>query len=115
MRWPVLLPPQRHRAVPWGGYEVVLAFIAYQFFWQSFFLWLLTQVHFYGWLYGSDFLLRDPALPGQGLSPADQSRQFFWACAFAFPFQLASIPLLLRRTSGARLYQLGLTTHRLGT
>lgn len=41
-------------------------------------------------------------------------RTMLWAASLAFPVQVASILLVLTGTSGARLEQLGLTTHRLG-
>ena len=91
-----LLPPQRHRAVPWTGGEVCL----------------VALIHF--------ILLGIPAffvvLP-PGVAPADWSpeqrvdvlRQTAWMSAALAPVELAAILLLLQVVSGTRPYQLGLT------
>jgi membrane protease YdiL (CAAX protease family) len=98
-----LLAPQRRRAVPWSGLQVVLAFALY-LFWPAVVGDLVSQ-----------------------LAELDEAPDFVWwlledqnrgarqavALTLAFPFQLATILFVLWRLSGTRPYQLGLTTHRL--
>jgi membrane protease YdiL (CAAX protease family) len=107
-----LLPPQRRRAVPWSGGEVIVAWIVYYVaitITYSVFSspGILTHV------YGPEF----PSLL-KGDSPAAESarnRVAVWATVAAFPLQLFGIFYVLRTVSGTRLYQLGWTTHRPGT
>src|SRR5262245_8820790 len=87
-----ILPPQRRRAVPWGGLEVLLALLISQFLWP----WLLTDllgvVNFFRRVYGPEF--------GAGLVAGQQdandvSRAGLWLKDFALPLNLVSLPLLL--------------------
>jgi membrane protease YdiL (CAAX protease family) len=107
------LPPQRHLAVPWGGLQVgAVAFLGYLFP-LLVVPELLTRSGFFSWYYGPGF-----ALP---TGPADTdldhrlalARQGLWVEAFAFPYQLSMMLFLWLRAGGTRLYQLGLTGHRL--
>jgi membrane protease YdiL (CAAX protease family) len=85
-RW--LLPPQRHRAVPWSGFEVLVALLLV--LGQ---LWTVLIT----WVYGLKLA---------------QMRPMLWVQNLAFPLTAGSIILLVRVLSGTRPYQLGLTTHR---
>jgi membrane protease YdiL (CAAX protease family) len=108
-----LLPPRRRYAVPWGLLEVLASFVLW-FLWTAPFLILLTMTPLGQWLYGPEVIAK--ALQPDG-STADRFatvRLGLLATALAFPFQLLSIPFLLRLASETRPYQLGLTTHRLG-
>jgi membrane protease YdiL (CAAX protease family) len=78
-----LLPPQRHRAVPWSFLHIALVVFVGE-------LWREACA-----------ALFDP--PGKNLK----------ATLAAWPLQVASIIFLLRQYAGARLYQLGLSAHRL--
>jgi membrane protease YdiL (CAAX protease family) len=95
--WPSagrLLPPRRLRAVPWGGGEVVLAFVTYM-------LWPLAWLRL--------------ILAAHGLGPADTipSVDLAEAQVLALPWQVGTILFLVWRLSGTRPYQLGLSTRRL--
>jgi membrane protease YdiL (CAAX protease family) len=78
-----LLPPQRHRAVPWNFLHVALVVFVFE-------LW--------GEVCAAVF---EP--PWKDLKVS----------LTAWSFRVASIVLLLRQYAGARLYQLGLSLHRL--
>jgi membrane protease YdiL (CAAX protease family) len=100
-----LLPPQRERAVPWGGFEVGLIVFLVFLLWPGIILEALNGVGFFAWIYGPGFE-----------APADAAarelanvRRLLWVVAVAFPFQTATIPVVLHFTSGTRPYQLGLT------
>jgi membrane protease YdiL (CAAX protease family) len=84
-----LLPPQRHRAVPWGGAEVFFVGSLALLFIPATVAALLAEL---GW--GSSARLAAPV--------------------FAAPLQVAALVGLTRLSSGALPYQLGLTAHRLG-
>ncbi len=100
LRWRVpaargrLFPPQRHRAVPWGFGEIVMV-VAASYFWVG-----LALV-----LFGLD-------KPEQFPKPVREER-VLWAQVLAAPLQILSVVLLLQKHADARLYQLGITTHRL--
>src|SRR5262249_15298828 len=85
-----LLPPQRCRAVPWSGYEI-LAAVLIMVLWPLLILQMLSA-------------------PG-GAHPADPLLTS-WAILIAFPLEVATILALFWRASGTRPYQLGLTGHR---
>jgi membrane protease YdiL (CAAX protease family) len=92
-----LLPPQRQRAVPWGGLDVAATlFLGYLF---------PVAVLYY--------LLFDPARPRGANSEVELARKSVWLGAIAFPFQLALMLFLWLRADGSRLYQLGLSGHYL--
>jgi membrane protease YdiL (CAAX protease family) len=92
-RW--LLPPQRHRAVPWHGIDVLFAFVV-QTFLRDLVLAALRHSGFFQMIYGHDLPLRDP-------------HAAVWAAALAMPLQLLLILAELRRLRGVKLYQVGLT------
>src|SRR5258708_25931614 len=96
-RW--LVPPQRHRAVPWSGAEVIVGLLFVLLFWPAFADEMLTRMSFFTWLYGpvSDEFLA--------------VRRKLWIGFLTFPVSVLAIPLLFRFSSGTRPYQLGLTTH----
>ena len=111
-RW--LLPPQRLRAVPWGGAEILGLFALLELFWPAVAIELLQSVHFFGWFYGPTFpdLLKESADPNAQVIA--RVRVGIWAHTVALPFMAVTGPLLLALCSGTQLYQLGLHTHRLG-
>jgi membrane protease YdiL (CAAX protease family) len=82
-----LFGPQRLRAVPWRGADILLIIFLTQFF-------IPAAVQ--------SALPRDyPVNP--------------WNPVLSFPFQVAAILFVLMAGSGTRLFQLGLTAHRLAT
>lgn len=107
-----LFPLQRHRAVPWGFVEIMMAI----------YLWLaipaaihdfLGQSQFYTWLYGTPS--RDAALDNSdSAKKLDTARHALWSSALAFPLQLSMCIFVVRMMSHAEPYQMGLTAHRLG-
>jgi membrane protease YdiL (CAAX protease family) len=119
-----LLPPQRHRAVPWGGLQVAAAvFLGYLFPLIAVSL-LLTKSGFFSWYYGPESsLASDEQGPGTVKKSSTEStaadtdrklalvRESLWAEAFAFPYQLVTILLLWLQGDITGLYQLGLSGH----
>jgi membrane protease YdiL (CAAX protease family) len=95
-----LFPPRRRRFIPWGGYEVGLVFFVTLLLVPALVTQILNTGGFFYYLYGPDF----------GATPAAADRRILWVSAFAFPFQVGGILIILRGLTGARLYQLGLTT-----
>lgn len=97
-----LFPPQRQRAVPWGGVEVLGAFLIGQLlplvFWSIF-----EKTGLLDWLYFGE-------RPSEEVS---RLRRGLWAFVAAMPLQIVATVLLLRVLSDSRPYQLGLTDHRL--
>jgi membrane protease YdiL (CAAX protease family) len=106
-----LLPPQRRRAVPWGGLEVLLAFLVTQFLWPTVLSDLLGAVGFFRRVYGPEF---GTALVSGAMSPNDRLRMTLWQSDLALPLTVTSLTALLWVLSGTRPYQLGLTANRLG-
>jgi membrane protease YdiL (CAAX protease family) len=109
-----LLPPQRRRAVPWSGFEVLFGLLlAIVQFWPFVLHEILTDLHFFAWLYGEDFVaaLRstDPAVHQPAVT-----RQALWLNDLAFPLTALTIVVFFRAASDTRPYQLGLTCHRAG-
>jgi len=109
-----LFGPQRRRAVPWGGLEVLAIVLLTQFVWNSLVFDLLLKSHALEKVYGTGFTeeyFQNRHEEEPGLSAV---RVSLWVAVSAFPLNLATlvlIPVLARR---ARLYQLGLTSDRLG-
>jgi membrane protease YdiL (CAAX protease family) len=95
-RW--LLPAQRHRAVPWSGFEVLFALLLV-IGWPLLVYQLLVRLGLFTWVYG---LQTAPI------------RQILWVQDLACPLTAVSIIVLVRVLSDTRPYQLGLTTHRAG-
>jgi membrane protease YdiL (CAAX protease family) len=126
--WPV--------PVTWTAGEVVLALLAWVFFWPPVTRTALQAAGFFSAYYGpaaaalidadQDVRLGQEAglglFAGPGgadafLTTARQrlnGRAFLWVLAAGFPFQLVTIPLLLYALGGTRPWQLGLTNRRLG-
>jgi membrane protease YdiL (CAAX protease family) len=112
-----LLPPQRWRAVPWTGLQVLFVSLVVLLFWPVYLDSVLSRVGFFEWVYGPGF----PAgPPGADATPVEQAawdmarhQHGAWAAAVAWPLQVATIVVVLHWLSGARSFQFGLTTHRL--
>jgi membrane protease YdiL (CAAX protease family) len=100
----IVLPPQRRRAVPWSGPEVLLVLIVSQFFWPWSLAAFLGAVGFFQRVYGPEFVA--------GANPADLSRAGLWLKTFSLPLNLVGLPALLYVLSDTRPYQLGLTANR---
>jgi membrane protease YdiL (CAAX protease family) len=92
-----LLPPPRRRAVPWGFPDVYVALCAFLLYIPLVGL-LLQDLPILTLLHG-------------GQKPAREIG-FLWSAALSLPFTVGTILLAMRRLSGTRPYQLGLTTHR---
>ena len=105
-----LLPPQRVRATPWSGAEVLLALLLFRLFWPAVGLVIVEKTELLRWIYGDSLA---PVAGDDASQKLTLLRQNFWAATLSFPFALASVLLLFRWLSGTRLYQLGLTTQRL--
>jgi membrane protease YdiL (CAAX protease family) len=96
-----LFGPQRRRAVPWTGPEVLGVFfvslvagmLCHDFFRQTVVL---------DWLYG----------PPSWSEEVIRQRRSLWAMTFAVPLEVAGTLFLLYLASGTRPYQLGLTLDR---
>jgi membrane protease YdiL (CAAX protease family) len=108
-----LLPPQRHRAVPWGGMEILAAFFLSSLVVPVFVDQALVSSRFYQHIYGPDFPLDARMTDKDADRRLAVVRRDLWIAAVSFPFELGAIVLVLRARSDTRLYQLGLTRHRL--
>jgi membrane protease YdiL (CAAX protease family) len=97
-----LFPPQRERATPWGGVEVLGAFLIGQLL-QLVVLNLFDKTGLLDWLY-----VGEP--PSEEVS---RLRRGLWSFVATMPLQIVATLLLLRVLSDSRPYQLGLTDHRL--
>lgn len=106
-----LLPPQRHRVVPWSGWEVLATWFVYWLAIQIAFT-ILSSTGILTHVYGPDFLalLRGDSSEAQ----LAKNRLAVWATVVAFPLQLVGIAYVLNTVSGTRPYQFGLTWHRFG-
>jgi len=105
-RW--LWPPQRRRAVPWQGTDVLLA-IAVHIFFPLMVLAVLINSGFFPWLYGTP---APPTTP-KTLTEHLTEQQKLWVPALALFLQVPAVLVFFRLTRNVRPYQLGLTTHRL--
>jgi membrane protease YdiL (CAAX protease family) len=101
-----ILPPQRRRAVPWHGIQLLALVFLVLFIIPSVVDAVLRYTPFLTLLYGNDFLA---ALNRKDTAAA--SRYAIWSAVLAFPLQLASVAALLK-VSGGRAYQVGLTGRR---
>jgi membrane protease YdiL (CAAX protease family) len=112
--WPFrdrrLFPRQRTRLAPWSGLEVCVLFFFTQLLVPAFLYLILHRAGFFNWLYGPGF---EPP-PGAADHELADARRGLWVSAFAFPFQLTGMLIIVRRFSGTGLYQLGLTTWNAG-
>lgn len=121
-----LFPPQRCRAVPWTGLQILVLLLVIYFFWPPFLEDVLTRIGFFTHLYGEAPGVALVVTPEQGDAGSDEGagaetsrlrrvRQVLWTTVFAFPLQLITILLFLWLTSGTRPYQLGLSFSRAGS
>lgn len=101
--------------VPWSGTEILVVLILVVVFWPSAVHTALDAAGVYRLLYGDDLasVARDPDAPPD-LRRRAQNRLNLCSRAVAFPFQAATVVLLLYVVSGTRPAQLGLTSRRLG-
>jgi membrane protease YdiL (CAAX protease family) len=122
----------RDRLAPWSAAEILVALFLVLIFWPMAVYQLLHATGFYRHFYGEALaslawsderqrvaldVLAGPAAGEGALEVLRQrvySRLNLWALVIAFPFQAATIPLLLYRASGTRPGQLGLTARALG-
>jgi membrane protease YdiL (CAAX protease family) len=122
--------------VTWTAFEIVVVLWLWIMFWPAVVRTALSATGFFGRFYGhpaatllqadTDEQLRQqlalglftgPTEAGVFLSHARQHLVYhsdLWVRALAFPFQLASVPLVLYLVSRTRPWQIGLTTRRLG-
>jgi membrane protease YdiL (CAAX protease family) len=108
-----LFPAQHYRVVPSGGIETGIVVFIVLFLCPPIVMLVLIRTGFYTWSYGPNFPLPSASQETVAVSQLVRIRWELWVSVFAFPFQVALVPLLLRLGSGTRPYQLGLTTHRL--
>jgi membrane protease YdiL (CAAX protease family) len=108
-----LLPPQRHRAVPWTGLEVCFALVAPQILgWLT--AVVLVQSGFLDELYGTDFQSLKSGVSEDALRQVDADRLNLWTSAVLFPLQVGATLLFFRLVSKTRPYHLGLTSQHPG-
>jgi membrane protease YdiL (CAAX protease family) len=109
-----VLPPQRHRVVPWTAFEVLAALcLGVIPFWALVLNGFLTPLGFWQRLYGPDFVSEVHADSGSAHELA-QVRAELWLQDLSFPLTALSIVAVLHVVSGTRPYQLGLTMVRVG-
>jgi membrane protease YdiL (CAAX protease family) len=121
-----LLPAQRWRAVPWTGPQALFIALLVLYFWPICCTSFLVSSGFLERVHGPGFPTEPPHGPptadGQPGPPTPEQEADWriavdqvgaWSAAFAFPFQVATVILVLNWLSGAEPFQLGLTTHRL--
>lgn len=109
-----LLPPQRLRAVPWSGVEVWIALLLVLMVWRILVHRFLLRSGFFTAVYGPDFPLEVPAEGAGAVDPIAMARRMLWVTALAFPLEVSSVLCLLALGSRTQMYQLGLTSARLG-
>ncbi len=103
-----MLPPQRHRAVPWNGLQVLALVILVMWFCPTLAQLVLQATSLLQQLYGGDFsemLKRNETYA--------VARYQVWIAVVAFPLQLAMI-ILFSLSTGARPYQIGWTGFHFG-
>src|SRR5262245_28699656 len=101
-----LVPPPRIRLAAWGAFEVFLLLVSVSFLIPGVCGLLLTQTGLGEWLLGGELI---KAAGGKGPDAKfAQMRLSLVAQALAFPFQLMTIPLILRPTSTTWHHGLGL-------
>src|SRR5947209_2156896 len=103
-----LLPPQRHRAVPWNGLQVFALAIAVILVCPGLAEFILRGTPLLQRLYGDNFF---EMLDRKEVSAI--ARYQVWIGVVAFPLRLATIVALLRLCD-ARPYQLGWTGRHIG-
>ena len=86
-----LLPRWKPFPVPWGGFEVTIAFVLVVFVSRDLMAEVLNGSGFYQFVYGDDF----PVPKAEGLDPERKAEAFtlriLWASLFALPIQLGAI------------------------
>jgi membrane protease YdiL (CAAX protease family) len=112
--WSWVLPSRRNYAAPWTGVDVLIVFFLTEFFWATMLGALLNYSGFFEALFGEDFqrILDEQATTPEGILTLNRWR--LWVSVIAFPFNLATLLVVPRLLSETRLYQVGLTRHRLG-
>ncbi|HKI32054.1 MAG TPA: CPBP family intramembrane glutamic endopeptidase [Gemmataceae bacterium] len=103
-----VLPPQRRRAVPWLGTQVLALAIAVLFLCPALAEGLLRGTPFLNWLYGPGFL--DALERREEFASA---RYLVWVAVLAFPLRLVAI-IALVKLSQAHWYQVGLSGQHVG-
>ncbi len=114
-------PPAARAEVPWTGRDILIVFFLVYLFWVALAQSLLLETGFFAWYYGPEAVA---LVTGAEKRPKEEAmhaevrtlriRFGLWAALVAFPLQLATIPLVLLRLSGARPPQYGLTAERCG-
>jgi membrane protease YdiL (CAAX protease family) len=96
-----LLGPQRQRAVPWTGPELLAVVFLMSIVWPALAGTILGATGLFG-------------IGQNGRPPAPEKALGFqfWAVMLSLPLQLLTAPLFFGLVSGTRLYQLGLTVLR---
>ncbi len=108
------MPPQRERAVPWSGREILAIVILCFVVWPMMSAELLKGSGFFNRYYGTGGVSAAASDDDSEEVSLARARRSIWIGALAFPFQIATILIILGRTSDTRHYQLGLTWHRSG-
>lgn len=90
-----LLPPWRPWRVPWGGFEVLGAYMVFRFAPVVVFL-VLNATGFYPAVYGADFPPFDPKEADSEAQQEANTVRLLWAGLFALPIYVGSLWLLAR-------------------
>jgi membrane protease YdiL (CAAX protease family) len=107
------LPPLRARAVPWGGLTIVAVLFAYVLI-PILTADALRNSGFFRIFYGPEFRLQIFDKQDSEAKALALARYSLWISTVSFVPQLVAALALLLVLSGARPYQYGWTTHRLG-
>ncbi len=108
-RW---LPPQRQRAVSWGGIELAILVFTIMVALPGLLLQALVAAGFFQAVYGPDFPVQSLSTPDEIKNALGDPRVSLWLATLATPFDAALIVLFLGMFRSTPGYQLGLTTHR---
>lgn len=106
-----LFPPQRVRALSWGGFEVALLCLTFRAL-PGFILQLLFHFGFFKSLYGADFPIESIAQDADLRRALDDPRVTLWITTLAAPLQGLVMVAFLRIARQTYLYQLGLGPQR---
>jgi membrane protease YdiL (CAAX protease family) len=107
-----LLPPQRHRAVPWTGLEICFALLVPQVL-AAVIAALLVNSGALDSIYGTDFQALVQHGP-HGLRQVALDRLSLWTGALTLPLEIAAIIIFFRWFSMTRPYHLGLASSHAG-
>jgi len=112
----LLFPPQRFRAVPYGGPEVLLVLFLVFIAWPAAGYWAMGRAGLIHRPDGEPAASRAGEFERKTADKGDKTppQSLLWMTALLFPFQVATVLVVLRALSGTRPYQLGLTLDRLG-